>query len=31
MSTVDKIASTPTDNLDWPLENIYIRKVTIIE
>ena len=31
MSTVDKIASTPTDNLDWPLENIYIRKVTIID
>ena len=31
MNTVDKIASTPTDNLDWPLENIYIRKVTIIE
>ena len=31
MTTVDKIASTPTDNLDWPLENIYIRKVTIIE
>ncbi len=31
MSTVDKIASKPTDNLDWPLENIYIRKVTIIK
>ena len=31
MDTVDKIASTPTDNLDWPLENIYIKRVEIIE
>lgn len=31
MDTVDKIASTPTDNLDWPLQNIYIKKVEIIE
>ena len=31
MDTVDKIANTPTDNLDWPLQNIYIKKVEIIE
>ena len=31
MDTVDKIATTPTDNLDWPLQNIYIKKVEIIE
>ena len=31
MDTVDKIASTPTDNFDWPLQNIYIKKVEIIE
>ena len=30
METVDKIAATPTDNLDWPLNNVYIKKVTII-
>tara|TARA_B100001989_G_scaffold43578_1_gene27254 strand:- start:23 stop:628 length:606 start_codon:yes stop_codon:yes gene_type:complete len=31
MDTVDKIASTPTDDLDWPLQNIYIKRVEIIE
>ena len=31
MNTVDKIAATQTDNLDWPLENIYIKRVEIIE
>ena len=31
MNIVDKIASTPTDNLDWPIDNIYINKVEIIE
>ncbi len=31
MSTVDKIAAVPTDNLDWPLQNIYIKRVEIIE
>ena len=31
MDVVDKIASTPTDNLDWPIDNIYINKVEIIE
>ena len=31
MNTVDKIAATPTDNLDWPLKNIYIKRVEIIE
>tara|TARA_Y100001933_G_scaffold230383_1_gene247446 strand:+ start:102 stop:785 length:684 start_codon:yes stop_codon:yes gene_type:complete len=30
MDTVDKIAVTPTDNLDWPLNNVYIKKVEII-
>ena len=31
MNTVDKIAATATDNLDWPLKNIYIKRVEIIE
>ena len=31
MNTVDKIAATPTDNLDWPLQNIYVKRVEIIE
>ena len=31
MNTVDKIAATPTDDLDWPLQNIYIKRVEIIE
>ena len=31
MDTVDRIASTPTDNLDWPIENIYINRVEIIQ
>ena len=31
MNTVDKIAATPTDNLDWPLKNIYIKRVEIVE
>ena len=31
MDTVDKIAATPTDNLDWPLQNIYIKRVEIID
>ena len=30
METVDKIAAAPTDNLNWPIDNIYIRKVEII-
>ena len=30
METVDKIAATPTDDLDWPIQNIYIKKVEII-
>ena len=31
MDTVDKIAATPTDDLDWPLQNIYIKRVEIIQ
>jgi cyclophilin family peptidyl-prolyl cis-trans isomerase len=31
MDVVDKIAAVKTDEADWPLENIYIRKVEIIE
>ncbi len=31
MDTVDKIASSPTDNRDWPIDNVYIKKVEIIE
>ena len=29
METVDKIANLPTDNRDWPLNNVYINKVLI--
>src|SRR5690606_3179673 len=31
MDVVDKIASQKTDGAEWPLHNIYIRKVEIIE
>ena len=31
IDTVDKIASRPTDNRDWPIDNVYIKKVEIIE
>ena len=31
MDTVDKIASSPTDNRDWPIDNVYIKKVEIID
>ena len=31
MDTVDKISSRPTDNRDWPIDNVYIKKVEIIE
>ena len=31
MDVVDKIAAVKTDEADWPLQNIYIRKVEIIE
>lgn len=31
MSVVDKIAAVETDNSDWPLKNVYILKVEIIE
>ena len=31
MDVVDKIAAQPTDKAEWPLHNIYIRKVEIIE
>ncbi len=30
MDVVDKIAAVETDEADWPLKNIYIRKVEII-
>lgn len=30
MDIVDKIAAVKTDEADWPLQNIYIRKVEII-
>ena len=30
METVDIIANLPTDNRDWPLNNVYINKVLII-
>lgn len=31
MDVVDKIAAVKTDEADWPLNNIYMRKVEIIE
>lgn len=31
MDVVDKIAAVATDEADWPLRNVYIRKVEIIE
>lgn len=31
MDVVDKIAAVDTDDGDWPLQNIYIRKVEILE
>lgn len=31
MNVVDKIAEVETDEGDWPLQNVYIRKVEIIE
>lgn len=31
MDVVDKIAEVDTDEGDWPLQNVYIRKVEIIE
>ncbi|MFD1163425.1 MULTISPECIES: peptidylprolyl isomerase [Hwangdonia] len=31
MDVVDKIAAVETDEADWPLKNIYIRKVEIID
>ncbi len=31
MDVIDKIAAVKTDKSDWPLQNIYIRKVEIID
>ncbi|MBT8252596.1 MAG: peptidylprolyl isomerase [Flavobacteriaceae bacterium] len=31
MNVVDKIAAVETDKADWPLKNVYIQKVEIIE
>jgi cyclophilin family peptidyl-prolyl cis-trans isomerase len=31
LDVVDKIAAQPTDEAEWPLHNIYIKKVEIIE
>ncbi len=31
MDVVDKIASVKTDNSEWPLKNVYIKKVDIID
>ena len=31
MEVVDKIAAVPTDDSDWPLQNVFIRKVEILE
>jgi len=31
MDVVDKIAAVETDNADWPLHNIYIKKAEILE
>lgn len=31
MAVIDKIVAVKTDEVDWPLQNIYIRKVEIID
>jgi peptidyl-prolyl cis-trans isomerase A (cyclophilin A) len=31
MEVVDKIAAVPTDASDWPLQNVYIKKVEILK
>jgi cyclophilin family peptidyl-prolyl cis-trans isomerase len=31
MEVVDKIAAVPTDAADWPLQNVYIKKVKILK
>ena len=31
MDVVDKIAAVPTDGSDWPLQNVFIQKVEILE
>ena len=31
MNVIDKIAAVKTDEADWPLQNVYIRKVEIID
>ena len=31
MDVVDKIAAVPTDGSDWPLQNVFIRKIEILE
>ncbi|MEZ4792517.1 MAG: peptidylprolyl isomerase [Gelidibacter sp.] len=31
MDVVDKIANVKTDDAEWPLHNVYIRKVEIIK
>ena len=31
MDVVDKIAAVETDDGDWPMKNVYIQKVEIIE
>ena len=30
MDVVDKIAAVETDEADWPLQNIYIRKLRLL-
>ena len=31
MDVVDKIAAVPTDTSDWPLQNVFIRKIEILK
>jgi hypothetical protein len=31
MDVIDKIAAVDTDEADWPLKNIFIKKVEIID
>ena len=31
MDVVDKIAAVPTDASDWPLQNVFIRKIEILK
>jgi cyclophilin family peptidyl-prolyl cis-trans isomerase len=31
MGVVDTIADVPTDSSDWPLQNVFIKKIEILK